>query len=303
MPKRSESSSDGAGSAGSDRLEAATSAGRLSAFARTDRGTRPRNQDAFIVADLSAGRSGLGPDVATHELGTRGSLFAVADGAGDAGETASDLALSALHRVLAVMPEDLAPTEHLRRGVHHVARFVHGRLAHSAGGDRSTTTLTAVLMFDGAAYVAQVGDSRAYLLREGELRQLTKDQTLAQALADAGGGRGGPTATSPPNIMLQALGGTTDVRPIVTTVDLQRGDVFLVCTDGVSDALAASVLAHAAAEPDLAESCRRIVELAVARGTGDNATVVLVRVDALAVDVEPGEAVTWTFPEAVDCGH
>jgi len=274
---------------------AASAYGQLSIFARTDRGGRPRNQDAFLAADLTVGRTGLGPEMTTHAIGVRGSLLAVSDGAGEVGDEASELAVTALHRILSVMPDDVLPDEQLRRATHHAAKYLYTHFKRRAQIGRGSATLTAVLIRDGAAYVAQIGDSRAYLLRDGEMRQITRDQTLMQALVDSGTLTA--TAARPPDMMLQSLGSDPSVRAVVTRVDVRAGDVFLLCTDGVSDTVDPAAMRATVASLDLADACQAIAELAVSDETGDNATVLLARVDSAAY-VDDDDVITWTMADS-----
>jgi serine/threonine protein phosphatase PrpC len=270
---------------------------RVSVFARTHRGPRPTNQDAFLVADLTAERVGLGADVTSHAIGERGTLLAVSDGAGDAGETASELALIAFHRLLSVLPADSPAEVRMARAAHHTAKYLYGHYRRHPESRRARATLTAVLLHHDSACIAQVGDSRAYLVRDGRIEQLTRDQTLAQALLDSGAISPDDCASNPPDMLLQSLGGDPTVRAVVTTVDLRAGDAVLVCSDGLSNVVDADELLGAiggAAAP--AEACVQLVELALSRVARDNVTAVVARVESSGHDVAPDEAVTWTFP-------
>src|SRR5689334_6855042 len=177
---------------------------RVSVYARTHRGPRPTNQDAFLVADLTAGRVGLGADVTSHAIGERGTLLAVSDGAGDAGETASELAVIAFHRLLSVLPADTPAVVRLARAAHHTAKYLYGHYRRHPEARRARATLTGVLLHRDSASIAQVGDSRAYLVRDGRIEQLTRDQTLAQALVDSGAIAPDDCGSNPPDMLLQA---------------------------------------------------------------------------------------------------
>lgn len=265
--------------------------GSLSVSARTHRGTRPRNQDAFLVADLTARREGLGPEVAAHALGARGTLLAVSDGTGEAGETASELTITAFHRLLDVLPDELAAEERLARAAHYTAKYLYGHFRRRPAARGVGATLTAVLVHGEVATIAQIGDSRAYLLRGDRAEQLTRDQTLAQELIDAGAIE---ASARPPDLMLQALGSDPTVSAVVTTVDVRAGDMLLVCSDGLSNLVVPDEMVEAVRETaDVDGACRRLVELALDRGAVDNLTVVLARVEALSRDLDPNKAVTW----------
>lgn len=274
--------------------QAASPRGRLSVFARTDRGARSRNQDAFLIADLTGGRSGLTPDVAAHTIGARGSLLAVSDGGGAEGDVASELAVLTFHRLLVAMPEDLSLPDRLRRAAAHTARHVWKSL-QARGANASNATLTAALVCGDAAHVLQIGHSRAYLVRDGRMQQITKDQTLAQVLTDSGSLADGETSFVPA-MMLQSLGPQPSVEPVVTTIDLRAGDTLLLCSDGLSNALATCELLEAVLEEtDPAAACQRLIHMATARSS-ENVTAIVARVDATARNVKPDEAVTWTLP-------
>jgi protein phosphatase len=267
--------------------------GRLSVFARTDRGSRERNQDAFLVADLTRGRVGLGPEMTTHAVGDRGSLLAVSDGMGAAGDAAAELVLNTFHRVLGVIPPEMGPSDRLHRAIRHTARHVWDLLRCQPDLDAPSATITAVLVCERDAWVLQIGDSRAYLLRGDRIEQVTKDQTLAEALLDSGAIQ---PNSRPPDMLLQTLGHMPTVQPVVTRVELHEGDLLLVCSDGLSNALGAEdLLRIAGSTVDTAAACRHLVDAARER-SGDNVTVVLARVDAVAHDLDPDEAVTWTMP-------
>jgi serine/threonine protein phosphatase PrpC len=275
---------------------------RLTAFARTHRGRRTRNQDAFLVADLSAGRIGLSPEVATHALGERGSLLVVSDGAGDDGEAASELAVTAFHRILGVVPDTVPPVERLARVAHYTAEYLYKYFLRRPVASDGGATMTAALVLGGVAYVAHVGDSRAYLLRDGVVRQITKDQTLSQALVDSGAIAADRSTSRPPHMLLQTLGRDPRVRADLTTVDLREGDTLLLCTDGLSNVVEPDEMLAATREHrDPALACRILVDLAAARG-GENATVVIAHLDGMPRDLAEDEAVTWTMPEPGSAG-
>src|SRR6185369_14032929 len=185
-------------------------------FGRTDVGrTREHNEDAFVVADLTRGNATLQPEVCTHEVGDRGTLFMVADGMGGAaaGEIASAMAIEVVLRELSeALSEASAPDEEtfatsLKQATAGANKEIHGfALEHPEFRGMGTTATIAGVLGD-TLYLAQVGDSRAYLVREGKALQITKDQSLMQKLIEAGEITEEEAEQSERrNIILQALG-------------------------------------------------------------------------------------------------
>lgn len=143
------------------------------------------------------------------------------------------------------------------------------------------TTATVAGSWRDRLYIAQIGDSRGYLVRNGAARQLTRDQSLTQRLVDVGElTEEEAEASERRNIILQALGPDALVKVDISWQPLQRGDVLIICSDGLStlvrrDDIAKVVLAG----PDVAAICGHLVDLANERGGFDNITVVAVRFD------------------------
>lgn len=268
--------------------------------ALTDVGrTREHNEDAYLVADLSLDEplsftdAGVGvgiPVSIAREVtsGDPGVLFLVADGLGGAaaGEIASRMAARAVFDAMrARLPEarasaaDLATA--LRDAAHAANAAIHQYATSHAEVRGMGTTLTAAALYRDALYLAQVGDSRAYLVRGGVARQLTKDQSLMQKLVEAGEITPEQAETSARrNIILQALGPEPVVKVDLTHQTLRRGDVLLLCSDGLSGQVRAPELSEAVeAASDLSALCRELVARANATGGPDNITVVAARFD------------------------
>jgi protein phosphatase len=268
---------------------------RVRVFARTDVGrTREHNEDAFLVADLAAAHPLAfdGADAAPHEFdAAHGALFLVADGLGGAaaGEVASHLATeAAFHALRAALPDAADDATRfataLRDAVLAANAAIHRTAAERADLRGMATTLTAAALRGDTLYLAQVGDSRAYLIRAGAARQITKDQSLVQRLVDAGELTPEQAETSARrNIILQALGADRTVKVDVTHQPVRRGDVLLLCSDGLSGQLRAAELADAAAAaPDLDALCSALIARANDTGGPDNITVVAARFDGAA---------------------
>src|SRR5829696_9406672 len=203
-------------------------------FGRTDVGrTREHNEDAFVVADLSRGNATLQPEVRTHEVGDRGTLFMVADGMGGAaaGEIASAMAIEAVLRELtgAVTtgepPSEDAFATAIKRATATANSEIHAfALEHPEFRGMGTTATVAGVLGD-TVYLAQVGDSRAYLVRGGVAQQITKDQSLMQKLVEAGELTQEEAEQSERrNIILQALGPEASIKVDLTAQQLRRGD-------------------------------------------------------------------------------
>jgi protein phosphatase len=147
------------------------------------------------------------------------------------------------------------------------------------------TTATLVGLRDGFAYVAQVGDSRAYLVRGRSITRLTRDQSLVQDLVDMGVLTEEDARTAPNNQILQALGVSPTVRPALTYQELRKDDVLLLCSDGLSKVVRdEEVQAAAASAADCAALCDDLVALANARGGPDNITLLVARVGGDGID-------------------
>ncbi len=261
-----------------------------SVFGKTDRGrTRDHNEDTFLVADLSTGNASLLPEVREHEIGPRGSLFMVADGMGGAvaGELASEMAADLIYRHLATQwatdPDSSA--ERFAFRMREAVELANARIYSYAREHPEVrgmgTTVTAAGVYGDELYLTQIGDSRAYLVRNRAAIQLTKDQSLMQRLVDAGELTEEEAEQSERrNIILQALGPDPQVKVDLTHQTLRRGDTLIICSDGLSglvrrDEFAGQVAAHA----DLPSLCGALIDLANERGGPDNITVVAARFD------------------------
>jgi PPM family protein phosphatase len=263
---------------------------RVSVFGKTDLGrTREHNEDAFLVADLSTGNASLQPEVRSHEIGPRGSLFMVADGMGGAaaGELASAMATDLIHRHMATAwasDPSATPAQFAYR-MKEAVEIANGRIYSYAREHPEVrgmgTTVTAAGVFGSDLYLTQIGDSRAYLVRGREAIQLTKDQSLMQRLVDAGELTEDEAEQSERrNIILQALGPDPRVKVDLTYQSIRRGDILILCSDGLSGLVRREEFASLARQhPDPPALCSALIDLANARGGPDNITVVTARFD------------------------
>jgi protein phosphatase len=264
---------------------------RVEVFAKSDLGrTRDHNEDRFLVADLTRKAASLQPEVRRHEIGPRGTLFVVADGMGGAaaGEVASAMATDTIyeHLVKTWNSEDEATPQRfayrLKEAVEVANASIHAHAkAHPEVRGMGTTTTAAGVLNDHL-YLTQVGDSRAYLIRGGEAHQLTKDQSLMQRLVEAGELTEEEAAQSERrNIILQALGPDAKVKVDLTHQEVRRGDILVLCSDGLSGQVKKDEIAKivTAAGGDLSAACDQLIALANERGGPDNITVVIARFD------------------------
>ena len=260
----------------------------------SDRGKkRSNNEDSYLVARGGRALESLLTNLPEEEMPTEfretGYGMIVADGMGGAaaGEVASRMAISTLVKLVTEIPDwilqfdEEREKEAMKRADRHLRR-VHEALTKRAESDPklagmgTTMTLATILGADGI--VAHVGDSRAYLLRDGKLHQLTKDQTQAQLLLDAGViNKDEFSKHRYRHVLLQAIGG----RGGLVDVEIQRmrfrnDDRLLLCTDGLTDMVddtkIADVLSRGASSQ---EGCQALVDLALEAGGKDNVTVVL----------------------------
>jgi serine/threonine protein phosphatase PrpC len=280
----------------------------VTARARTDLGrTRDHNEDAFLVADLTTRTVDLthgGP----HQVGERGILFLVADGMGGAaaGELASSMAADLIFRHLIESwntESDPAPeqfTQHLRTAVEKANDRIHVYSKEHPDVRGMGTTATVAGVLGGVLYLAQVGDSRAYLVRAGVATQLTKDQSLMQRLVDAGELTEEEAEHSERrNIILQALGPDARIRVDLTWQRLSRGDTLVICSDGLSGQVKREEIAELLrAQMDLDSLCDQLIAVANERGGPDNITVVAARFDGagLSQPAEVGDASYQHYP-------
>jgi protein phosphatase len=264
-------------------------------FGLTDRGqVRRENQDQFLIATLHkllrVHQSSLPADDITPLISdNRGFLFLVADGVGGRpdGQAASGTAvrsiahyvthLTDLYRRLDPEKEGAFLTE-LEESVHKTHDILRVESEKEYGGKGGATTLTMVAALWPRAYLVQVGDSRCYRMRDGQLELMSKDQTVAQALVDSGAISQTEARRSPLSGVLSSALGGSEATPQTRTVEILWGDVMLLCTDGLTKHVTdAEIEAELFQIRSSEESCRKLVQLALERGGTDNVTVVISR--------------------------
>ncbi|MFL6160084.1 MAG: PP2C family protein-serine/threonine phosphatase [Marmoricola sp.] len=227
-------------------------------------------------------------------------LLVVADGVGGAarGDIASSACVDAIRKLDVPAGNDalseIAATLHL----------AHDRLAEIVEShpelDGTSTTVTAAV-FDGTHLrIGHVGDSRAYLLREGTLEQLTSDHTLVQSLVDEGRITEDEARVHPHrNLILRAVDGVHEPEPDLMSVPVQPGDRVLFCSDGCSGVIDDVRMAALLGDGDLPTVASTLVSASLEAGSSDNVTVVVAEV----VDAEPDDARPVTVGAAVASPH
>ena len=228
----------------------------------------------------------------------RAPLFVVADGMGgaQAGEVASEIAVRSFDDELpnGSLPEALASViEQANKRIHDRARADES--LHGMG-----TTTTAAYVADDEVVIAHVGDSRAYLLRDGELVRLTKDHSLVGELVARGKLTEEQAEQHPQrSVITRALGPEASVQVDVDTFHAQAGDLFLLCSDGLTSMVHEPKLPPLFEDADSLETLgKRLIDAANAAGGRDNITVILFRLEAVEPrDGQPAAAVAETSDE------
>lgn len=260
---------------------------KMRIFGRTDVGMiREHNEDNFLIADLTQQIRSVKPEIRTHVVGPAGTLFAVCDGMGGAaaGEVASQMAVDTVYEL--VQGASPAPSkEAFARAVSEAIGEAGARIYLAAKANRAQrgmgTTSTVAGVYDKTLFFGQVGDSRAYLVRGGKIKQLTKDQSLVAKLIEAGQLTEAEAETyEHGHIILQALGTSDTVQVDLSFMDIRKGDCVLLCSDGLCGLVSsAQMLEVLVSTDDTTEACKKLTDLANAAGGHDNVTVIIARFD------------------------
>ena len=203
-------------------------------------------------------------------------LLALADGMGGhaAGEVASQLVIAAL----AHLDDDEPGGDLLGKldaAVHEGNSAIAAHVEMEPDLEGMGTTLTAILFAGNRIGLVHIGDSRGYLLRDGELTQITKDDTFVQTLVDEGRITAEEAHSHPQrSLIMRALTGH-EVEPTLTMREARAGDRYLLCSDGLSDPVSDETILDALQIPDVTDSADRLIELALRGGGPDNVTVVV----------------------------
>ncbi|MFO0669329.1 MAG: Stp1/IreP family PP2C-type Ser/Thr phosphatase [Polyangiaceae bacterium] len=282
-------------------------------FARTDVGqVREHNEDNFLVADLTRRARGLQEGSRSAVIGKQGHLFAVCDGMGGAaaGEVASQMAVDIIYERMLDGLDSTTPLERdeLARRLVRAVEVAGLRIFQEAKSDRTRrgmgTTVTAAALVDDHLFLAQVGDSRGYILRGETLVQVTRDQSLVNQLIEAGQLTEEEAETfEHNNIILQALGTADTVQVDLTFCELRRGDILMLCSDGLSGMVRFDEIREVLrtmTEP--LEACKALTEKANQAGGHDNITVIVAQFDgeglkAVSSNDEPLKYRKYSLPE------
>jgi PPM family protein phosphatase len=220
----------------------------------------------------------------------RAPVFVVADGMGgaQAGEVASRIAVEVFQQAL---PESGSPEERLASGVRAANRKIYdlSRVEHERAG--MGTTLTAAYLDDAQLAIAHVGDSRAYLFRDGSLTRLTQDHSLVEELVRRGKLTEAQAAEHPQrSIITRALGPEPEVEVDTWSYPVRAGDVLLLCSDGLTSMIGEDVVLEVLnSASTLNDVAGRLIAEANEAGGRDNITVVLFRLEEVGEDTEPEE--------------
>jgi serine/threonine protein phosphatase PrpC len=246
---------------------------------RTDPGRDPEKQ--------------VNEDAAAHAEVKLGLLAVVCDGMGGhaGGKEASELAVKSIVEIVTAAPEKTAPRDALRVAIEEANRRVWS-MPTSEGGFRPGSTVVAILAHAAGAEIAHVGDSRIYLVHSGAITQVTKDHSMVQEMVDRNIIKAEDAATHPDaNKIMRALGIAKDVEVDVRPepIVFVAGDVFILCSDGLSDLVTPSEILDIAGSRPAAQAAGQLVDLANARGGHDNITAMVMRMKGSA---SAGDAAT-----------
>jgi len=266
--------------------------------ARTHPGARPNNEDAYVACRLGRFMERISSSLTERELPARyddsGHLLIVGDGVGGAagGEVASHTALLTLVGQILRSPkwalklDDPATREteiseliaRSRAYLQQMHAVIRERQAEDPRYEGMGTTFTSAYTVGGDLFIMHVGDSRAYVLREGRLFRITRDHTVAQEYADLGKLKQSEVGQHPlSHSLTRALGAPVDLLQSDTHHrDIEDGDRLLLCSDGLTKvASEEDIAATLGANPSSEDACRALVDLALSRGGPDNITVIV----------------------------
>ncbi len=285
--------------------------------AKSDVGrVRRGNEDNFLLLDLSSGKFWTGTDgdeppqeLRRIALGSKGVVMVVSDGMGGAlaGDVASRMAVESVRDMLIGSDEDEETgcsdetplVECLRRATGYANLAIHNKSQEDTRCSGMGATLTGAAVTGDLLDLVQVGDSRAYVIRNHQIKLATKDQSLVQQLVDVGQISEEEAETHMfRNVILQALGAQRELSPVTGRLRIRRDDILLLCSDGLSGKLRGDDIKRIVEESkgDLAAACNALVDEANNRGGEDNITVVLARFTGDDLDAASDSRITIELP-------
>ena len=246
---------------------------------------RKNNEDNFVVCNLTSGEATLTPALTTHMVGPRGTLFMVADGMGGeaSGEVASQICAATVPKRIYENLKSMASLSEanfvllLREAVEYANQIIFQKSQTNPVYKGMGTTTTAAALLGPYLFVGQVGDSRAYLIRNKQMVQLTRDQTFLNYLAEIGAELpADPEKDSRKSILTQAVGSSEKVDVKVTYTKVRQGDSLLICCDGLYNMIKAADMTSILNRPDgLVAKCKALVAKANEEGGTDNITMII----------------------------
>ncbi|MEW6732891.1 MAG: protein phosphatase 2C domain-containing protein [Acidobacteriota bacterium] len=253
-------------------------------YGLTDTGiVRNNNEDALLISDPFSGVSYEQSAYQIRSLQTNQLLLIVSDGMGgaQAGERASALTVETIKTELSSLPPTIPAHERLSLAVQQANRAVYLESLLDPSLKGMGATVTAVLVIQNMAFVAEVGDSRAYILRGKRIKQITTDQSFVEMMIAKGVMTSQDAyANQSRNVILQAIGMPNDLQVAMTAIKLQIGDRILLCSDGLSNKMMAEeMFVICSRSATIAAACEKLVTLAKRRGGEDNITVIMAAFD------------------------
>jgi protein phosphatase len=231
---------------------------------------RENNEDSFLYTQIEG------------ENGSHAYLLAVADGMGGhlGGEVASRCVVETLREYVTSNPiGDNIPLI-LKGAITHANSSIHDMSCQTPELRGMGSTCTAVLCAKGKAYVAHVGDSRAYLVRKGDVRRITKDHTVAERMVESGIITAEEARVCPErNALFRAVGPSNEVEvDLIPPIDITAGDVFVLCSDGLTEFVREDEIGNIVTLYPPSKACDALVNIANNRGGTDNITVQVARI-------------------------
>lgn len=282
--------------------------------AKSDVGrVRRGNEDNFLVLELSKQQTWTGTDakaapadLTSFDLGEKGLVLVVSDGMGGAlaGDVASRMAVDSVRDMIMGnetdegCDKDKSLVDCLKDATVYANLAIHQKSQEDSRCTGMGATFTGAAVHGDLLDLVQVGDSRGYVIRKDQIRLATKDQSLVQQLVDVGQISEAEAETHMfRNVILQALGAQGDVTPVTGRIRLRRGDILLLCSDGLSGKLRSEDIQNIVADnQDLAKACDELIAEANNRGGEDNITVILARFSGDELQEPANDRITIELP-------